>query len=136
MIFSRCDRSPTETAMPEGCRSATGSPYRNWGGELMLNPSVERGDEKRLTNLSRQMLRIFREAFRKGLSVSTSDMVTISAQYNSRVWEIRRWLVPQGFCIDLVRRGQNGENHYAVVRIEKSTFYRQHKEKLEAEAIR
>lgn len=123
-------------ATPEGCRQDTGTPFRNWGGEMMVNASVERGDEKRLTNLSRRMLRVFREAYRKNQTVSTSQLAEISAQYNSRVWEIRRWLVPQGFCVDLVRRGQGGENHYAVVRIEKSTFYRTHKDKLEAEAIR
>ncbi len=128
--------SPPQASTPEGCRQDTGSPYRNWGGELMLNPSVARGDEKRLTNLSRQMLRLFREAYRKGQTVSTSQLVQISAQYNSRVWEIRRWLVPQGFCIDLVKRGKGGENFYSVVRIDESVFYKAHKEKLEAEAIR
>lgn len=102
----------------------------------MLNPSVEKADEKRLTQLSRQMLRVFREAYRKNRHVSTSELVAISAQYNSRVWEIRRWLVGQGFCIDLVKRGQNGENYYSVVRIESSTFYKKHKDKLELEAIR
>jgi hypothetical protein len=126
----------SQPSTPEGCRRDTGSPYRNWGGELMLNPSVEKADEKRLTTLSRQMIRVFREAFSKKRTVSTSELVAISAQYNSRVWEIRRWLVPQGFCIDLVKRGPAGENQYSVVRIEKSTFYRKHKEKLEAEAIR
>lgn len=136
MMLSQSDSPAPPPATPEGCRRDTGSPYRNWGGELMLNPSVERGDEKRLTNLSRQMLRLFRDAFRKNQTVSTSQLVQISAQYNSRVWEIRRWLVPQGFCVDLVKRGKGGDNFYAVVRIEKSEFYRTHKAKLEAEAIR
>ncbi len=123
------------TDRPAGCPPEQASPYRNFHGQLMLNPSVQPGDERRLTRLSREMLKLFREAYRKGQHVSTSQLVEVSAQYQSRIWELRRWLVPMGWCIDLTKRGKSGENWYAVVRLDKSTFYKAHRAKLEEEAI-
>jgi hypothetical protein len=126
---------PSEST-PAGCRPTTGSPYgQAIATELMLNPSVERADESRLSHQGRKVLALFREAYRKGQTVSTVQLMEISAQYQGRVFECRRWLVCQGYCIDLVKRGRDGLNHYAVVPLAKSTFYKSHKAKLDLECL-
>jgi hypothetical protein len=125
---------PSSESTLAGCRPTTGSPYRqSTFTELMLNGSVQRADESRLSNQGRKVLALFREAYRKGQTVSTAELMEISAQYQGRVYECRRWLVGQGYCIDLVKRGRDGLNHYAVVPLARSTFYKSHKVKLDLE---
>lgn len=45
------------------------------------------------------------------------------AKGKARLSEVRRAMIPTGYCIDLVRRGKGGVNYYAIVPIETSTFY-------------
>jgi hypothetical protein len=130
--FTKLDGGST----PAGCRPTTGSPYRqSIFTELMLNASVEKADESRLSKQGRTVLALFREAYRKGQTVNTAQLVAISAQYQGRLFEVRRWLVPQCFCIDLVKRGKGGLNFYAVVPLAKSTFFAKHRAQFEAEGI-
>ncbi len=119
----------TQTAAPSG------SPYRNWPNEIMLNTSVDRSDEKRLSHQTRQVLELFRAAFARKTTVTTAQLAEISLQYNGRLFELRRYLVPKGWCIDLIRRGENGLGHYAVVPLKDSVFFAKHKSELEAEAL-
>jgi hypothetical protein len=128
------ETNPLSENPPAGCRPTTGSPYRqSTFTELMLNASVEKADESRLSTQGRKVLALFREAYRKGQTVSTAQLMEISAQYQGRVYECRRWLVGQGYCIDLVKRGKDGLNFYAVVPLAKSEFYKSHKARLDLE---
>ncbi|OHB66808.1 MAG: hypothetical protein A2Y77_14715 [Planctomycetes bacterium RBG_13_62_9] len=102
-------------------------------GFIDLNPSVPRQDEGRLSRQAHQVLELFRSAYRRNQSVSTTDLLRISAQYNSRVHEARRYLVPHGWCIDCVKRTRSGVNYYRCVPLAKSTFYKEHRGKLDLE---
>jgi hypothetical protein len=97
--------------------------------EILLNPSVEVEDERRLSRQAREMYLLFVARYRIGLVVSTSDLREIAAQYNARLYEVRRALVARGLCIDLVRKGMGGQNYYAIVALAESTFYKKHKDK-------
>jgi len=92
--------------------------------EILLNPSVPEIDELRLARQSQRMYRLFVSRYRSGLSVSTMDLTIIGAQYNARLYELRRALIPRGWCIDLVRRSENGIAYYKIVRLDESEFYK------------
>lgn len=97
-----------------------------------LNSSVKPEDEERLSRQARDILSYFRYMnFRLKLDVSTADLRDKACQYNSRINEIRRYLVKyKNQCIDLVKKGKNGLNFYRIVPIEQSEFYKNHKDKL------
>jgi hypothetical protein len=98
--------------------------------ELLLNPSVEAGDEQRLSAQARRILTLFRTRHGLGLEVSTIDLQHIGLQYNARLYEVRRFLIRRGECIDLIRNGEGGVNYYKIVPLEKSEFYKNNKDKL------
>ena len=101
--------------------------------ELLLNPSVEAEDEKRLLTQAQRILQLFRARQRVGLAVSTLDMKEIGLQYNARLSEVRRFLVKaERMCIDRVYSRPGGVHYYRMLPCERSSFYREHKEKLEA----
>jgi len=102
--------------------------------DLLLNPSVTEAEEGRLCAQGRAMLGLFRSRDYMGLTVSTIDLAEIGCQYNARLWEVRRFLIPQGLCIDLIAKDPvaAGVNHYKIVTLSKSTYYAQHRDKLEA----
>ncbi len=104
-------------------------------GAVLDLSGVEKADESRLSLQGRKVLALFREASRKGQTVTTAQLAEIGAQYQGRVFECRRWLVGQGYCIDLVQRGRDGLNHYAVVPLAKSTFYAKHKAQLDLQGV-
>lgn len=102
--------------------------------EPLLNPSVEEIDEARLEEHLWALWRLFRvRHLGETKLVSTVDLIKYGkAQYNARLWELRRGLIKQGWCIDLIKRGDNGVHYYKLVRNEDSTFYKRLKEKGEA----
>ena len=110
-----------------------GSPYKQWPNEIILNVSVDRADEERLAGQTRQILELFRKAYMRGGTVSTTHLAAISLQYGGRIFELRRFLVKRGYCVDLISRGANGVSQYAVVPLAKSVFYVKHREELDAE---
>jgi len=95
--------------------------------EILLNPSVPVEDELRLSRQANKMYGLFRIRQRIGLCVSTIDLEEIGNQYQARLYEVRRALIPLGWCIDLVRKGQGGINYYKLVRVEDSKFYAERK---------
>ena len=98
---------------------------------IALNPSVLPEDAPRLSEQAQRILTLFVSRHERGLTVSTADMSEIACQYNARLYEVRRHLVRFGYCIDLVKRTPGtGINHYAVVTIDKSKFYKHHQHKL------
>lgn len=90
-----------------------------------LNPSVEEADELRLLKHCRSLWNLFWSRCRTGiLVVSTIDLMDYGkGQYQARLSELRRAMIPLGYCVDLVKRGRGGVNYYAIVPIENSTFY-------------
>ena len=56
--------------------------------EILLNPSVGRADEDRLSGQARAMLGLFRGRRMMGFTVSTIDLREIGCQYNARLWEV------------------------------------------------
>lgn len=99
--------------------------------EILLNPSVEEQDEKRLLTHFWSLWNLFWSRCRIGIFVvSTLDLMDCGkAQYGARLSEVRRAMIPMGYCIDLVKHGQGGVNYYAIVPIENSSFYARLKEK-------
>ena len=101
--------------------------------EPLLNPSVDEIDEARLEEHLWALYRLFRGRHSVGRPVSTLDLIKFGkAQYNARLWELRRGLAKQGWCIDLTKRGDKGVHYYELVRNENSDFYRRLREKGEA----
>ncbi len=90
--------------------------------EILLNPSVVTADELRLSRQGRGMLKLFEG----GRSVSNVQLSQIGRQYGARLWELRRALVPLGWCIDLVSKTRDGVCFYRLVPVEQSSFYRDH----------
>ena len=99
--------------------------------DLLVNSTVPPDDELRLSRQAEKMLQLFVLAYRVGRDVSNGELREIGQQHNARLFEVRRYLVSRGFCIDLIRRGPGGVNFYRLLPIEKSDFYRKHREKLE-----
>lgn len=93
--------------------------------EAPLNPSVEEEDELRLLKHCQSLWNLFWSRLQIGIIVvSTIDLEEYGkAQYQARLYEVRRAMIPRGYCVDLVRRGRGGVNYYAIVPIENSTFY-------------
>ena len=91
--------------------------------EILLNPSVPDEDVLRLSRQANKMYGLFRIRHRVGLCVSTIDLERIGNQYQARLYEVRRALIPLGWCIDLARKGTGGVNYYKLVRLEESVFY-------------
>lgn len=121
---------PKTTAHP-------GSPYRQAEfRELDVNPSVppSRSEENRLSAQSAKILALFRSRFPNG-TVTTLEMAAISRQYNVRLWEIRRYLVRRGFCIDCIRRGPHGNHFYRVLPQARSKFFRKHRAQFALEGL-
>jgi len=98
--------------------------------EILLNPSVPEADELRLSRQVEEMYCLFVEAKKAGLPVPNTELAKIGLLYQSRLYELRRALIPCGWCIDLVQKTESGLNYYALVRLEQSTFYAEHKDKL------
>jgi len=98
--------------------------------EILLNPSVLEAEEQRLSKQGYQILELFIEADRRGQVVRTAELAAIAKLYTARMVEVRRALVPKGFCIDLIERDTaTGNNSYALVPLAESTYYAKHKER-------
>ena len=97
--------------------------------DIALNSSVPPEDALRLSRQCRKMYRLFAYKYKLGLPVSTAELDEIGDQYQARLYELRRALIPLGFCIDLVWKGKGGINHYKMVPLAESKFYRKLKEK-------
>ena len=93
--------------------------------EAPLNPSVEVEDEERLFKHDTRLWNLFWSRLRIGIIVvSTIDLIDYGkGQYQARLSEVRRTMIPMGYCIDLVKRGRRGVNYYAIVPNERSSFY-------------
>lgn len=102
--------------------------------ELTLNPSVKAEDERRLHRSAKKLLGLFRVRKITGTLVSTIDIIEIGkGQYNSRLWEVRRFLLKHcNQCIDRIR-GEKSCYYYKIVPKEQSTFYAERKAKLDIE---
>lgn len=90
----------------------------------LLNPSVPEEDEMRLTRQVLSMYRLFAARLHTGCLVSTTDLRELAAQYSARLNELRWSLIPLGWCIDMVKIGAKGVNHFSLVRLEESTYYK------------
>jgi len=91
--------------------------------ELLLNVSVK---EKYALRLSRQAGKIY-ELLQRG-PVKTSQLAAVGLQYNARLNEIRHALVKVGLMFDQ-QEGQDGENEYTIVELDRSGFWKRVKEK-------
>jgi len=127
------ESKPLSESTPADIKSDGGLPYQRTFDELLLNPSVVRSDEQRLSAQSRKIFNLLRDRYRYGKGATTNELAAISRQYGSRIYEIRRFLLGREFSIDVTKRGPNGNNEYALVPIGRSQFYRDHREKLQAE---
>jgi hypothetical protein len=95
------------------------------GFEILLNPSVATGDELRLSHQGRAMYRLFVG----GRVVSNTELARIGRQYGARLWELRRALVPIGFCIDLIK-SRGGVCFYQMRQLSESSFFADHRHSL------
>ena len=93
------------------------------GFEILLNPSVATADELRLSKQGRAIFRLFAE----GRSVSNVQLANIARQYGARLYELRRCLIPLGWCIDMISKTRGGVVFYKLVRLEQSSFYDEHR---------
>lgn len=98
--------------------------------DLLLNPSVQPQDEGRLNRQAEAILRLFLHARRDNRLVTNTELMAIGRQYQARLYEVRRFLVPQGFCIDLIKRDGDGLCYYSMIPIDESTFYLAHRDTL------
>jgi len=97
--------------------------------EVLLNPSVPQDRQLELEGQVQQIYALFIRAWKTGTKVCNLDMRDIAPQYQARLYEIRRALVPHGYCIDLTER-QGGLCWYEIVRLDESTFYAKKKHEL------
>jgi hypothetical protein len=102
--------------------------------EILLNPSVKPPDEIRLEGYCKAMFHLFVERYHycikhpNASGVSTSEIIQIGkAQYQARLSELRRALIPLGWCIDRVS-GEGSVFFYKMVELNKSTFYQKRKD--------
>ena len=98
--------------------------------EILLNPSVPPEDELRLSRQAHAIYNLFMDYHKLGLPVPNTELTKIAFQYQARLYEIRRALIPLGWCIDLVQKSEDGVNCYDLVRLEQSQFYSEHKDRL------
>jgi len=98
--------------------------------QILLNPSVPESDELRLSRQGYRIYKIFADAHRSNRLVANTELVQVGLGYGGRIFELRRALIPLGWCVDLIRKGGNGLNYYAMIRLAESEFYRSHKDKL------
>ncbi|MFH1370382.1 MAG: hypothetical protein ABII09_03735 [Planctomycetota bacterium] len=81
--------------------------------DLLLNPSVPVPDERRL---KKQAVAVFNRLNNRAMPrVSNVELAEMAMQYNARIWEIRRWLEPQGWTV-VRERNENGLNYYHLER--------------------
>jgi len=92
--------------------------------DIPLNSSVLVEDAERLSRQAAEILRLFI----RQRSATTSQLMQIGAQYNARLYEVRRYLVPKGWCIDRVGK-QGGQNTYKLVPKDESEFYQKNRQK-------
>ena len=100
--------------------------------DMLVNASVARPDELRLSRQSCLLLRWFIWCRRKNRAVTTQDLVRVGGyQYGSRLFEIRRHLIPRGFCIDCAANPKGGPVHfYRMVARDESEWYAKRKDRL------
>ncbi len=93
--------------------------------ELLLNPSVQPEDAKRLSAQAERIWRLFcPDGSGHYMAVWTSELQKIAYQYCARINELRCWLLRYGLTIDLVSRSKNGNCCYKVVTFEGSNYQR------------
>ena len=92
---------------------------------VRLNSTVEPRDEPRLSRQAEQIL----DLFMVGKTVTTAQMMAIAGQYNARLYEVRRHLIPLGWCIDRVARIEGGINAHQIVSLSESDFYARNRHK-------
>lgn len=95
--------------------------------EFQIPPNRSVGPEDML-RLSRQAKAIY-ERLQAG-PATTSELAAIGLQYGARINSLRHYLVKQGKCVDVIE-GENGNNLYEIVPLERSTFWRRVREKQE-----
>ena len=78
--------------------------------DAALNVTVVDGDRLRLGRQSRAIY----EALRAG-PVDVHWLKGIAAQYNARLHELRAWLRPTGWTVDLIEQRDDGNNLYKLV---------------------
>lgn len=78
--------------------------------DAALNVTVAAGDRLRLGRQSR----VIYQALRAG-PVDVHWMKGIAAQYNARLHELRAWLRPAGWTVDLIEQRADGNNRYKLV---------------------
>ena len=100
---------------------------------IRLNSSVQPPDVNRLKGHVQRLYRLFylRKQYGRAGWVSTEALMDVGkAQYQARLKELRHWLIPEGWCIDLVERGEGGNNFYKLVPLSESTFYAEREDEL------
>jgi hypothetical protein len=99
--------------------------------DLTLNASVPRDDELRLSRQTHKMLRFFCWCRRRNRLATTTDLMRFGAQYQGRLYEVRRHLIPRGFCIDRISPTQGRAVHfYKMVPRDESEWYKKRKDRL------
>lgn len=105
--------------------------------EPLVNASVDSLDEERLIKHVRRMYRLFWVRHITGTLVSTLDLQEYGkGQYNARLNELRRALIPFGQCIDKIPRenypeqADEGVHYYKLVGLTESTYFAARREKL------
>jgi len=99
--------------------------------EILLNSTVLAEDEIRLTKQAWQIFRLFYSNGRVNPAVVTTGRLrAMAGQYNARLSEIRRALIPLGWCIDEFH-AVGGNNIYKMAPVETSRYCRDRPEKVE-----
>lgn len=99
--------------------------------DMMVGSTVARDDEERLSRQNNLMLRYFVWCRRRNRPISTTELLRFGCQYQSRLFDVRRHLIPRGFCIDRSsgRKG-TGIHFYRMVPLDESEWYAKRKDRL------
>lgn len=122
--------------------------------DILLNPSVPAEDELRLSRQAQKICRLLETGRKTGTLVANyqimsclmgpvscpycqrtiplnylAEFLKLVLQYQARLYEVRRALIPADCCVDKIH-GKGGVNYYRIVPLSESTFFAKRKEQL------
>ena len=91
--------------------------------ELLLNSSVKDADAPRLSAQAEKIWRLFcPDGPGHYVKVKTSELARVALQYNSRLSELRHYLMGFGLTIDCRERDSHGNHKYIVTELAGSGY--------------
>ena len=82
--------------------------------EIQVNPSVPPEDELRLSRQAMKIYELLRGRHKYGRWVNVDELSNIARQYNARLNEIRRALIPLGLIVGPPDK-RDGLNWYRII---------------------